>query len=149
MTLYFCDTSAIIKLYHNEAGTDQMENIFNDIQSDMIISELTTVEFYSALTKKVRTGEITNEAKNEAARNFRKDCQERFVVIPLDSGTMKDARTIINQHGTQFSIRTLDAIQLAVCMKEQSSYDLRFACSDLHLIRICELEGIMAINPEV
>ncbi len=52
MTTFFCDTSAIIKLYHTEAGTDCMENIFNDIHAVMVISELTTAEFYSALTKK-------------------------------------------------------------------------------------------------
>jgi PIN domain nuclease of toxin-antitoxin system len=27
---YFCDTSAILKLYHNEIGSVWMEQLFND-----------------------------------------------------------------------------------------------------------------------
>lgn len=147
MTAYFCDTSAIIKLYHEEIGTEQMEDIFGDEQSEIIISELTTVEFCSALTKKVRTGEITDVAKDAAVRNFRKDCLGRFIVTPLDSEIVRQAMTIIVRHGSRFSIRTLDALQLAACLAE-SSDDLRFVCADLGLIRICGSEGVAVINPE-
>lgn len=147
MTTYFCDTSAIIKLYHPEAGTDQMENIFNDEQSDIIISELTTVEFYSALTKKVRTGEITENSKNEAIRNFQKDCHDRFIVMPLDTRIIRHARNLINRYGSQTSIRTLDALQLASCLEEKTD-EMKFVCADLHLNRTSDLEGISAINPE-
>lgn len=147
MTTYFCDTSAVIKLYHNEIGTDRMENIFGDDQSEIIISELTTAEFWSAMTRRVRTGEITNEAKDAAVRNFRKDCRDRFIIIPLNSETVRQAVDIISRHGIQFSTRTLDALQLAACLSENLD-DLKFVCADLNLIRICGLEGIAVINPE-
>lgn len=74
---YFYDTSGVVKLYHQEAGTAWVERIFNDGNSTIVISELSTVEFSSALAKKVRMQEITTEAKEEALRNFRKDCRER------------------------------------------------------------------------
>jgi predicted nucleic acid-binding protein len=147
MTSCFCDTSAIIKLYHNEIGTDRMESIFGDERSEIIISELTTAEFYSALTRKVRTGEITNEAEDAALRNFRKDCRDRFIVTPLNSETVRQAVNVISRHGNRFSIRTLDALQLAACLSENSD-DLKFVCADLNFIRICGLEGIAVINPE-
>ena len=150
MTRYFCDTSAVIKLYHDEAGTDWMENIFSDNRSEIIISELTTAEFCSALTKKVRTREITTESENMAVRNFRKDCRDRFIVTPLNSETIRRAVAVIIRHGTQFSIRTLDAIQLAACLlaKNSDPADLKFVCADINLIRICRLEGISVTNPE-
>ncbi len=51
----FCDTSAIIKLHHDEVGSEWMETIFNDATATIIISELTLVEFYSVVLKKART----------------------------------------------------------------------------------------------
>ena len=147
MTIYFCDTSAVIKLYHSEIGTDRMENIFGDDRSEIIISELTIAEFFSALNRKVRTGEITNEAKDAAVRNFRKDCRDRFIVIPLNSETVRQAVDVISRHGTRFSIRTLDALHLAACLSENSD-DLKFVCANLNFIRICGLEGVVVINPE-
>jgi len=96
---YFYDTSGVIKLYHQEAGTEWVERIFNDSNNTIIISELSTVEFSSTLAKKVRMQEITTEAKEEALKNFRKDCRERFIIIPLDTTTIKKAKEIIGRLG--------------------------------------------------
>jgi uncharacterized protein len=147
MTIYFCDTSAIIKLYHTEAGTEWMDNIFNDKQLEISISELTTIEFYSAVNKKVRTGEITISAKDTAIQNFMKDCHNRFVVTPLNTAILKQAGEIINKYGDKFSIRTLDALQLAAC-QEDNFGEIKFVCADTNLIRICNFEGIDGVNPE-
>jgi hypothetical protein len=44
---FYCDTSALVKLYHREAGTERMEEIFRQEDKTIIISELVIVEFYS------------------------------------------------------------------------------------------------------
>ena len=82
-----------------------------------------------------------------AIKNFRKDSFERFVVMPINTQILKHAGEIINKHGAQFSIRTLDAIQLSAC-REENSDQMRFVCADSNLIRICKMEGIDAVNPE-
>ncbi|MBW2740816.1 MAG: type II toxin-antitoxin system VapC family toxin [Deltaproteobacteria bacterium] len=145
--IYFCDTSAIIKLYHAELGTDCMESIFGDNQCAIMISELTLVEFDSSVAKKVRTGNITDSAKNEAIKNFKKDCQDRFLVNPLDSGIVRSARKLINKYGNKLSIRALDALQLGSCLDEEQE-GLHFVCADSRLNKICKLEGVSTINPE-
>ena len=144
---YFCDTSAIIKLYHAEIGTEYAESIFSDKQCILIISELTLVEFDSSVSKKVRTGDITESAKNEAIKNFKMDCQNRFFVNPLDSRIIRSARKIINKYGNKLSIRTLDALQLGSCLAEEQE-GLHFVCADSRLNKICKLEGVSTINPE-
>jgi len=40
MKNYYFDTSALVKLYHEESGTDEVENIFSSEDSTIIISEL-------------------------------------------------------------------------------------------------------------
>ena len=55
----FFDTSAIIKLYHDEDGTDDVLSIINSYDPLILVSDLTQIEFVSAFAKKVRTKEIT------------------------------------------------------------------------------------------
>lgn len=143
----FCDTSAIIKLYHHEVGSEWMEAIFNDANAIIVISELTRVEFYSAMLKKVRTGDITNEAKEEAIKNFEKDGHDKFILTLLDSRIFKEAQKLLYKYGNDYSIRTLDAIQLAACLHDKTD-GIRFICADVHLLKICELEGLDIVNPE-
>jgi uncharacterized protein len=59
---FYFDNSALIKLYHQESGTEQAEEIFRQAESTLVISELAIVELYSTLARKVRIGEITPEA---------------------------------------------------------------------------------------
>jgi len=55
---YFFDTSAVIKIYHQETGSDRILPLFQGGEA-IVISELSKVEFVSTLHKKLRTGEIT------------------------------------------------------------------------------------------
>jgi len=43
MKNYYFDTSALVKLYHEESGTDEVENIFSSEDSTIIISELALI----------------------------------------------------------------------------------------------------------
>lgn len=54
MQNYYLDTSALIKLYREEPGTDEVERIFSSEESAIIISELALVELYSALYRLLR-----------------------------------------------------------------------------------------------
>ena len=83
-TPYYLDKSALVKLYHQEAGTDQVEALFTQSDNSMIISELAVVELYSTVARKVRTGEISEEAYEEVLKNFDDDCKWRFVFYPFE-----------------------------------------------------------------
>ena len=48
MKLFF-DTSALIKLFHREIGTNFVVQIVNDTQNKVWISELTIIEFFNAI----------------------------------------------------------------------------------------------------
>ena len=54
----FLDTSSLIKLYHQEEGSDSiMEALSNDVE-EIFLSELAVLEFRSALWKKIRKKEV-------------------------------------------------------------------------------------------
>jgi len=52
MALFLFDTSALVKRYHVEVGSDKVDEIFDDPDNVLIISELALVEVTSALLKR-------------------------------------------------------------------------------------------------
>ncbi len=146
---YFLDTSALIKLYHQEAGTDCVDEIFSKKGNIIIVSELSSVEVYSALARKLRLKEITKEAREEAIKNFERDYRDRFVIDPLDLVVIKRAKSLIEKYGDTKSLRALDTLQLASCVIEKEYKKMVFVCADTRLIEIADLEGIEGVNPAV
>ena len=61
----FLDTSSLFKLYHREEDTAMLEQIFSTTKvTNVFLSEISKIEFTSAVWKKVRMREITEfEAK--------------------------------------------------------------------------------------
>jgi predicted nucleic acid-binding protein len=147
-TSFYCDTSALVKLYHREAGTERMEEIFRQEDKTLIISELAIVEFYSTLAHKMRTGEITLEAQAEAHRNFETDCQRRFVIAPLSSSVIQKAKELLQKHGNIKALRTLDALHLGACLSTLPRETLVFVSADTRQIDVGLLEGLQVLNPE-
>jgi len=145
--IYFIDTSALVKLYHQEAGTEYMDTVFRDAESTLLISELTIVELHSALAKKIRTKEISSVAAEVAVKRFGMDCAQRFIVLILDSTTLVRAKELIGRHGKMVALRTLDAIQLAACQAQRDN-DVLFVSADDQLCGVCRLENLTFLNPK-
>jgi predicted nucleic acid-binding protein len=147
-TPYYLDTSALVKLYHQEAGTDQVEGLFTQSDNSLIISELAAVELYSTVARKLRTGEITDEAFEEICNNFDDDCKHRFVVMPLSAIVSQKAKALLRKYGKVKALRSLDALHLGACSIARTDGPPIFVCSDSRLLEIAALEGHAVLNPE-
>jgi len=60
MTYYF-DTSALVKIYHTEAGSTTVQPIYRG-SDEIIISELGKIEYLSTVHRKYREQEISHDA---------------------------------------------------------------------------------------
>jgi len=145
---FFLDTSALIKLYHQEIGTEQVEAIFQQEDNLLLISEFAGVELYSTFARKVRTKEISLQAQKEAQQNFEEDCVQRFVVHPLGSAIIQRAKELIQKHGNTKALRSLDSLHLGTCLMVQTGDDPVFVCADTRLLEVAKLEGLQVLNPE-
>jgi hypothetical protein len=59
------------------------------------------------------------------------------------------AERLIRKHGSSHSLRTLDALQLAVALELRGRGLLgEFVCADRGLITVAAAEGLSVINPE-
>jgi predicted nucleic acid-binding protein len=111
----FLDTSSLFKLYHQEAGTAELEQIFAlGNVTHVFLSELTKVEFASTVWKKVRTKEITAAQANATVMLFEADFA-KYTFATTDSLLLEQARQLVIKYGLE-GLRTLDSIQLATCL---------------------------------
>ena len=65
----YLDTSIIVPAYCAEPLSDRVGELLGKI-TDITISDLTEVEFYSALSRKVRQRELTLAGTQELGSNF-------------------------------------------------------------------------------
>jgi predicted nucleic acid-binding protein len=143
MFFYFFDTSALVKRYHRESGSDRVNAIFDDQGNVLIVSELAIVEVASALQRKRYRGEITVQAMNDALAQFDNAVLNDLIVAGFRSGFIQQARDLVWQHG----LRTLDALQLTTALEFRALAPV-FVCTDDRLCRVAGNVGLTILNPE-
>jgi uncharacterized protein len=151
MPRYFLDSSALIKYYHNEAGSPEVGRILGEAHSEYIIARLTWAEILSGLAKKVRTGVIPPSDYGNLERRFRADVRQRLLrPVRMLNAHVTTAGDLIGTHGLVRQLRALDAIQLAVALRVHRATPIdHFVCADQRLCDVAALEGLAVINPEL
>jgi hypothetical protein len=128
-----------------------VESLVSGQEYPCIISELTTVEICSVFAHNVRTRAILPADFDLLQRRFFSDLKAgRFRVVIVESFHFRAARDLILKHGPSHSLRSLDAIQLAVAMhlKETSGCETLIA-ADVRLCAVAAVEGFNVLNPGV
>ena len=145
----FLDTSAIVKIYHQEKGTGKFSKYLEGISEELFLttSDITKIELHSALLKKYREKEISKKNLSEVFQLFDKDFQ-KFNIIVVDRIIKNIALFVLDSMGIKYGIRTLDSLQLAsaVFFNNYSKIDF-FVSSDKKLLKIAK-EFFQVINPE-
>jgi len=119
VTPVFADSSALVKLYADESGADEVRSI-----SPLIISQLARVEVPAALWRKHRLGELSAEDATLLVAAFEADYfgvddePERFFVIAMTPTVLDDAAQLVGVHG----LRAYDSVQLASALSTSSEF---------------------------
>lgn len=143
MVFFLFDTSALVKRYHIEPGSDKVDEIFEDTDNVLVISELALVEVTSALLRKRNRGEITASAMKNALAQFARDVLSELIVADLTSNIVRQARELVLAH----NLKTLDALQLAFALEFQVLKPI-FVCADARLRDAAQAAGLTVLNPE-
>jgi uncharacterized protein len=134
--LIYLDTSIIVPAYCAEPLSDRVDELLRR-ESDLAISNLTEVEFYSALSRKVRQRELTLDEAQQVSIDFQTDLNagiyQRLVVEAIH---YQLAQAWISQFNTV--LRTLDALHLAVA----SSYEIPVVTADIGLAQSARSLGL-------
>ena len=113
MSLYL-DTSVLVSAFTNEAGTARTQAWLGAREAgDLVISDWVATEFSSALSIKMRTGQIGSRERAAALALFTSLAAESFVVLPIEPLQFRTAARFADQYA--LGLRAGDALHLAIC----------------------------------
>jgi predicted nucleic acid-binding protein len=121
---YF-DTSAYIKLFIKEAGSDKARKRAK--ASRVLSSAIVSVECFSALARRKREGELPEEIFQKTLKDI-KDGFRSLEIISSNDAVLKYAENI----SLRFSARAMDAIHIASAhiFQESTDIEVSFITSD-------------------
>ncbi|HQP49080.1 MAG TPA: type II toxin-antitoxin system VapC family toxin [Spirochaetota bacterium] len=139
MTLYF-DTSALIKKYILEAGSDKVDDLMNNADS-IIVSSITEVETYSTF-KRLLVEKVISESDYKVLLNEFDIDYPCFTQISFDAPVSTNAKLLIEK----YQLKSLDSIQLGTALLLKDDIDYFVVC-DTKLISSGKKEGLKIKNP--
>jgi len=147
VTLYF-DTSAIVKRYHKETGSDTIDKIF-ELKIGFATSFWTILEFIVAFSFMVRRKELSREAFSTTTSLFLKEAISKFAITGVNDELVASATLIAAKH----ALPSADCLQLASAISLKNTLQpikekVVLICSDKDLCKAAEEEGIDFIDPE-
>ena len=152
MTPYYLDTSALIKHYVAEPGSQWVEAvIFGSADTVSLTSRVTMVEVWSALARRRREASISPQDHADAVDAFREDCLTRYRFVEFESPVIELAGQLLDRH----PLRAYDAVQLASALiishalTEAGLPTPIFLSADDRLLTIARAEGIPSDNPNL
>lgn len=150
MLSYYLDTSALVKRYALETGTDWITALIDSAKAyDLYTVRLTGPEMIAALFRKARVRELPYVVAIHLARDFRNDWKWRYNIVEINAAISDQAMILAEKH----NLRGYDVVHLAAALLLQQSRrtthlpDLVFLAADNDLLRAAEVEGLRTDNP--
>lgn len=142
--MLFFDTSALVKRYADEQGTQTVDRLIETSENTIVITSLSVIEIASAFRRKYNRGEISEHQRNGLLVSFFEEATERFIVIPVDESVFEKAFDLVLED----DLRTLDSLQLAAALTLPTpSPEITFVCADETLVEVAEQHGLSTNNP--
>jgi uncharacterized protein len=112
--MLYLDTSLVVSALTNEAETERTQDWLGRQQADdLAISDWVQTEFSSALSIKLRAGQIEATHRAAALAAFTRLATDSFTVVPVSRLQFRTAARFVEQH--MLGLRAGDALHLAVC----------------------------------
>ena len=146
--IYFADTSALVKRYVNEVGSEYVRTLVAAADIILYQSFLTPLEITSTFYRRHRMNELSTEGLTLVLQAYTVHSHKEYALIPYSEDLMNKAATLIARH----PLRTLDAIQLAAALGLRTSLPgdappFTFLSADDRLVAVARREHLLAENP--
>jgi len=136
--ILYLDTSALVKLYIEETGSQEVKRAVEEARI-ISTSRVAYVEAMSAIARKYREGELSDEEQDQIARDLDRDWDNCFVV-EVSEGVTKLGGELTSRH----PLRGFDAIHLAsaLLLQNRTRLEVSFFCFDERLKTAAKAEGL-------
>ena len=139
--MIYVDTSVIVPLLTTEPKTDTVTAWFASLDGTPACADWLLTEFHSALSIKVRTGQITEIDAKRVRKEFEILAEGGVQLIPVSRSAFKHAAKMVQQH--QHGLRSGDSLHLAVALELEASH---MATLDSTLAASAKRNGIKLIE---
>ncbi len=151
MNACYLDTSAFVKYYVNEVGSDWLRALIDASTQPPLLfaSRMIIVEVMSAFARRGRDGSLTQAELAVAHDAFRGDCLNRLQIMPPTMAIIDLACVLLERH----PLRAYDAVHLATALNAQQFLmtrgypELVFLSADDRLNEVALAEGLAVDNP--
>lgn len=128
--MIYLDTSAFIKLYIREAGSEQVNELVTQQDDPLPVWDLLEAELTNALRLKVFWKELSIEDSDRLIDLFHQRKRKGLYHVPeLDRITLMDVFTKLTEQTPELGCRTFDILHVACAMQLRplifASYDQR------------------------
>ena len=114
---YYLDTSLLVSSLCGEVASKRAQAWLDKRAADeLLISAWVVAEFSSALSIKLRTGEITRDGREKITSLFARSCRETFIEVAIGREHFQTAATFAEKH--ELGLRAGDALHLAIAGAE-------------------------------
>jgi predicted nucleic acid-binding protein len=138
----YLDTSVIVSFVINEIQTQAVRDwLAGSSAESNVVSEWTITEFHSALSLKLRTGQISPAIKIEAEGFLKRAAETLFEVVPVLRADFRRSADLASQ--PDLWLRAGDALNLAIAVR---AGDALFTL-DRRLFAAAEKVGMQAFIP--
>jgi len=136
--ILFCDTSALIKLYIVEVGSDAIKAQMSSAEV-VAVCRIAWAEAHAALSRRAREVPLDALVIEQAKASLAADWPH-FLVLEIDQTLVERA----GEYADTFALRGYDSIQLAAAYEAGriSQISIFFACFDMRLNKAAKLLGM-------
>jgi len=120
---YFFDTSAIVKIYHQEERSSIVLDILKSKEL-IYISELSVIEYYSVIYRKLRENFLNINELEKIVKRFEIDLTRAFELLLFNSDVVDWSKEIYRIIGQNVFVRPLDVIQIGFFKSYLSDKDV-------------------------
>jgi predicted nucleic acid-binding protein len=140
--ILFIDTSALVKLYITEPGSERMrEAVTRD--EPKAASVLAFAEIHATFARRRREELLLVTEFEQIRLGFTNDW-ERLTQMPVGASVLRIVPGLCERH----PLRGADAVHLAsALLLKEEGLEVIFACSDRHLLGAATAEGLVIFNP--
>lgn len=144
--MWYClDTSAFVKRYRSEVGSDVVQRLFAEPTAVLFVSALTLAETYAALYRHSRKGRLPQSELTRTLDGVTADLERsQLHILDVTSQHVARSRTLI----ADYDLTSHDALILAAAC-ELRPFEVIFVCADTRsgLLRAAEACGLSTLNP--
>jgi predicted nucleic acid-binding protein len=148
MAHYYLDSSAVVKCYVYEAGSQWIRQLTSSLSAIFYSSDLTIAEVAAALAVLGRMGRIDPPQQREAVAEFYRHTTTRYVHLSVTREIVRYAADLTQR----YPLKGYDAVHLAMALSlardmRASGLFLTLVTGDDQMIRAAQAENLPTANP--